>query len=137
MLHARGGSRGWTSVTPTTAPTVGGSLFRQGWCQELGTQLANGMVCASRVLGAHVWAPPKEGLHKGQAPCGGGAVSTAARAQYTPSKWWGTSPGQAADVPACTPPERRDLSLRRLGRDCLWPGPAGLYVTVFGEHGST
>ena len=44
MLHTRGDSRGWTSVTPTTTPTVGGSLFRQGRCQEPGTQLANGVI---------------------------------------------------------------------------------------------
>ena len=34
-----------------------------------------------RDLGAHVWAPPKGGLHEGQAPSGGGAIGTAAGAQ--------------------------------------------------------
>ena len=63
MLHTRGDSRGWTSVTPTTTPTVGGSLFRQGRCQEPGTQLANGMIwvhmCGLHPKGVSMRASPK------------------------------------------------------------------------------
>lgn len=131
MLHARGGSRELSHS------------HRRPHCWRL--TLPAGMVPRARhpaskrhdlclegagcTCGLH----PKEVSIRGK-PCVVGVLLELLPGHSTPpSKPWGASPGQAADAPACTPPGRRDLSLRRLEQACLGPGPAGLCVTVWRE----